>query len=71
MFKNGETTLKRVMVCGYNSLDIFTKIDFVKDLLRKNIGELSDRALQIAICHGWYYKLGRYEQLTAQEFMTI
>jgi len=67
MLKNEEITLKRVMEAGHKSLDIFTKLEFVKDLITKNTGKLTDKELQIIVCHCWYYKSGRYKKLTPKE----
>ena len=49
MFKNREITIKEVMIEGHNSLDIFTKIGFVKNLIKNSNGDLTDKELQIVL----------------------
>lgn len=36
MLKNEEVTLYKVMISGHNSLDIFTKLEWVKDLAKSS-----------------------------------
>jgi len=35
MFKSEELTINRVIVADHNSLDILTKLEFVKELIAK------------------------------------
>ena len=55
------------MKAGKDWLDIITKMDVVKSLITKDIGEFTNQEIQSMLCHCWYYKFGRKKELTNKE----
>lgn len=70
-FKYDQSTINKVMVAGHNSLDIFTKIEVVKNLIESVAGEITNKELQSALCHCWYYKFGRRKELSDKEHIIL
>ena len=55
------------MVNGKHRLNVFEKIDVIRNLIVNNVGDINDKEIQSELCRCWYHNIGRREEITSRQ----
>jgi hypothetical protein len=67
VYKKDKTLKDNLMGSSNERLDVFQKIELIRSLIASNLGEMTNKEIQSALCRCWYYNLGRRKEISQKQ----